>query len=52
MVLAGGHDSFVAAFVYLRYATYQYEVSSTILIDDEENGGGLGSELSAFKDLG
>ena len=42
----------VAAFVYLRFATYQYEVSSTILIDDKENGGGLTSELSAFEDLG
>ena len=41
-----------AAFIYLRYATYQYEVSSTILIDDKDNGGGLTSELSAFEDLG
>jgi len=40
-----------AAFFYLRYATYQYEVSATILIDDEEKGN-LTSELSAFEDLG
>ena len=40
------------AFAYLRYATYLYEVSSTILIADEENGGGGSSELSAFADLG
>ena len=40
------------AYVYLRYSTYYYEVSSTILIDDTEKGGGLNSELTAFKDLG
>ena len=50
--LLGIMIAMVSAFVYLRYATYQYEVSSTILIDDEENGGGLTSELSAFEDLG
>ncbi len=40
------------AYVHLRYSTYHYEVSSTILIDDTEKGGRLNSELSAFKDLG
>lgn len=50
--LLGVMITLAAAFVYLRYATYQYEVSSTILIVDKENGGGLTSELSAFEDLG
>ena len=40
------------AYVKLRYATYQYEVSTTILINDEENGGRIATELSAFEDLG
>jgi len=39
------------AFLFLRYSTNIYEVSTTILID-EENRGGLASELSAFEDLG
>ncbi len=41
----------IGAFIYLRYSTYQYKVSTTILINDEENGGGLNSELSALQDL-
>ena len=28
----------IAAFLYLQFATYEYEVSSTILINDESNG--------------
>lgn len=40
------------AYIYLRYTPNQYEVNSSILIDDKENGGSLNSELSAFKDLG
>tara|TARA_R110002050_G_scaffold289710_1_gene442576 strand:+ start:31610 stop:33970 length:2361 start_codon:yes stop_codon:yes gene_type:complete len=40
-----------AAFVYLRYTPQQYSVTTTILIEDE-NSGGLPSELSAFEDLG
>ncbi len=40
-----------AAFVYLRYTPQQYTVATTILIEDE-NSGGLPSELSAFEDLG
>lgn len=40
----------VFAFTYLKVATYNYEVSSTILINDEENGGS--SEISVFQDLG
>ena len=39
------------AFIFLRYANYQYEVSSTILIADDEKGS-ITSELSAFEDLG
>jgi len=39
------------AFLYLRYATNQYEVATTILIDDKDYGR-LTSELSAFEDLG
>ena len=50
--LLGVMIALAAAFVYLRYATYQYEVSTTILINDEDNGGGIASELSAFEDLG
>ncbi|MEL4457185.1 GumC family protein [Lutimonas vermicola] len=50
--LLGVIIALATAFVYLRYATYQYEVSSTILINDTENGGGITSELSAFQDLG
>lgn len=42
----------IFAFVYLQFATYEYQVSSTILINDEENDGGSTSEISAFEDLG
>ncbi len=42
----------ITAFLYIRYTSNQYEVNASILIDDKENGGGLNSELSAFKDLG
>lgn len=41
----------VAAFLYLRYSTPQYQASTTILVKDEKKGGML-SELSAFADLG
>lgn len=40
------------AFAYLKFATYEYEVSSTILINDEDNDGGSTSEISVFQDLG
>lgn len=40
-----------SAFLYLRYTPNQFEVATTILIDDEESGG-LASELSAFEDIG
>ncbi|WP_282148880.1 GumC family protein [Algibacter lectus] len=43
--------SLIAAYVYLRYTPNIYEVSTTILIDDEGNGG-LSSELAAFEELG
>jgi len=39
------------AYVYLRYATPQYQASTTILVKDEKKGGML-SELSAFSDMG
>ncbi|MDT8416163.1 MAG: polysaccharide biosynthesis tyrosine autokinase [Lutibacter sp.] len=39
------------AYFYLRYTANQYEVSTTILVDDK-NSGGLSSSLSAFADLG
>jgi len=42
----------ITAFTYLRYTPNTYELNASILIDDKENGGGLNSELSAFKDLG
>ncbi|MWW25901.1 GumC family protein [Algibacter lectus] len=41
----------MSAIVYLRYTPNSYEVSTTILIDDEGNGG-LSSELAAFEELG
>ncbi|WP_372745415.1 GumC family protein [Lutibacter sp.] len=47
----GAFVSLVVAYVYLRYTPNQYEVSTTILINDEDSGG-LASELSAFQDLG
>jgi tyrosine-protein kinase Etk/Wzc len=43
--------SLVSAFIYLRYTPNQYDVATKILID-EDNKGGLASELSAFEDLG
>jgi tyrosine-protein kinase Etk/Wzc len=42
---------FAIAFLYLRYSTPIYEVTTTILVKDEKKGGML-SELSAFSDLG
>jgi uncharacterized protein involved in exopolysaccharide biosynthesis len=39
------------AILYLRYTIPQYNVSTTILVKDENKGGML-SELSAFADLG
>ena len=39
------------AYIYLRYATPQYQASTTILVKDEKKGGML-SELSAFSDMG
>ncbi|MDV7187780.1 polysaccharide biosynthesis tyrosine autokinase [Lutibacter sp. TH_r2] len=41
----------VVAYAYLRYTPKTYEVSTTILINDE-NGASFASELSAFEDLG
>lgn len=42
---------FTIAYVYLRYATPQYQASTIILVKDEKKGGIL-SELSAFSDMG
>lgn len=44
--------SLIFAVVFLKTATYEYQVSSTILINDEDNDGGSTSEISAFEDLG
>ncbi len=41
----------LGAFIYLRYTPQQYEVASTILIDDKDTSE-MPSELSAFEDLG
>ena len=49
--VAGIVISIGLAFLYLRYTTNLYEVSTTILIDDKDYGR-LTSELSAFEDLG
>ncbi|WP_405292412.1 GumC family protein [Algibacter sp. Ld11] len=43
--------SLIAAYAYLQYTPNTYEVSTTILIDDESNGG-IPSELAAFEELG
>ena len=42
----------LGAFLYLRYNTPLYSISTTILIKDDKKGGGLASELNAFSDLG
>ncbi len=39
------------AYVYIRYSHNQYQVSTTIFINDDKSGG-LKTELSAFEDLG
>ena len=43
--------SLIIAFLYLRYVPNEYQISTTILIEDEKKGG-LSSELSVFEDLG
>jgi tyrosine-protein kinase Etk/Wzc len=43
--------SFSCAYLYLRYTIPEFEVVSTILIQDRENQS-ISSELSAFQDLG
>ena len=47
----GGMFALLLAFLYLRYSTNQYQVSSTILVEGDSKGS-LPSELSAFQDLG
>jgi len=49
--LVGLAVALVTVFMYLRYTPNQYEVATTILINDKDSGG-LTSELSAFQDLG
>ena len=39
-------------FTYLRFHPPLYEVSATILIKDDKDGGSIGDELSAFADMG
>src|SRR5690606_7806827 len=39
------------AFIYLRYATPQYEVVSTVLIKDDKKGGGSLDPGAVFQDL-
>ena len=41
----------ICAFLALRYTVPQFQVVSTVLIQDKENGS-VSSELSAFEDLG
>ncbi|GAA4882841.1 tyrosine-protein kinase [Flaviramulus aquimarinus] len=50
LLLLGIIIALTCAFLYLRFATYEYQVSSTILINDKDNDSG--SELSVFQDLG
>ncbi|MFK7832225.1 MAG: GumC family protein [Winogradskyella sp.] len=44
--------SFIAASTYLYFKAYSYEVSSTILINDNSNSSNGNSEISVFEDLG
>src|SRR5690606_15714453 len=39
------------AFLYLQYATPQYQISSTLLIKDDKKGGNV-PDMAAFADLG
>ncbi len=41
----------LVAFLYLRYATPQYEISSKLLIKDDKKGGNV-PDMAAFADLG
>jgi len=47
----GGILVLTLAFLYLRYATPQYNVSAVILIKDDKKSG-VSAELAAFEDLG
>jgi len=50
--ILGAFIALVGAFIYLRYTPNIYEVNAAVLINDKEEGGGISSELEAFKDLG
>jgi capsular exopolysaccharide synthesis family protein len=49
--LVGLGLSIATAIIYLRYTPHQYEVATSILIDDKANGG-LPNELLPFQELG
>jgi len=49
-ILLGIILSLGIAFWYLRYTSNEYQASTSIIIDNQENGGA--SELAAFQDLG
>ncbi|HTN37894.1 MAG TPA: hypothetical protein VL053_12525, partial [Arachidicoccus sp.] len=40
-----------SAFLYLRYATWQYDISTELLIRDDKKGPDMGGATSAFADL-
>ena len=49
--LIGGFIALSIAFVYLRYSVPVYESSASVLIKDDEKGGGM-QGMDMFKDLG
>lgn len=40
------------AWLYLRYTTPVYNINASVIIKDDKKGGGTGSDLSAFEDMG
>lgn len=52
LFLLGIAITVTSAFLYLQFASREYAVSSTILINVKENHGSSGSDLSVFEDLG
>ncbi|MDB5262704.1 MAG: capsular biosynthesis protein, partial [Adhaeribacter sp.] len=50
LFLLGATLGLTGAYLYLRYTTPQYHISTTLLIKDEKSGAGL-SESAAFSDL-
>ena len=41
-----------SAWLYLHYTTPVYNIKASIIIKDDKKGGGTGSDLSAFEDMG